>query len=193
MEIKHNIKNFYAGDSLNITISHDTFKPSMGYSCKLVLMNATDLKTEWFLNSDSEKEVFTVNKNNLDTSTITPNTYHCFVSIYNNDELFAKQYDIGLIDVKPDITTLENFDTRSPAQKRLDALYILKEKRIKDGVQSFSINGRTINLLSESDINKAIEIEKKIVAKELRLEELKNKGGTNRNKLKIRYNGMKVY
>jgi len=188
MEITHNIVNFFAGDSFTWNISHLDYKPVDGYSCKVILLNS-QTRIEYTLNGDNQLGTYSVSKTNTESDEIIPAKYKLYIVFIKNADGFVKQYDNGTLTVKENALTSSTIETRTQNQIQLDTVRDLISGRLVDGVNSFTVAGRSVTLMSMTEL---LALEKSLSSKvddELKLSDLKNKGRTNRNKLKIRYMG----
>jgi hypothetical protein len=191
MEYSSTIGDFFAGDSFSWLITHESYKPIDGYSCKVVLLNS-QTRIEYTANGDISSNTYTITKSNTDTSLLTPSKYKCYIVFIKNVDGFVKQYDNNKIEIKENALTAASIETRSEAQIQLEVVKALISGRLVDGINAFTIAGRSVTLMTMTEL---LDVEKKLsvkVEQELNLIDITNHGRTNRNKLKIRYTGISV-
>lgn len=187
MSFKINVNSFFAGDTISANIVSTDYN-SKDYKLVLIAINAKNSYSfDTVANENGSFDLSIISDISKD---LVPSNYRLFFVI-NKDE-FVKQIDGPLLEIKPNIIDSTVLDLRSEAQKRLEVIRDLLDGRLVDGVNNFSINGRSVTLMSMTDLhNLEREYEYK-VSEELKLNELKNNGRTNRNKLKIIYRGINV-
>ena len=189
MIVKTNIKNFHSGDNIEWEISSDELLSTEGVNLKIVLISSVNPKVEITCNNNVDG-TWSISKQPTETETWLLGKYSVYFVFYNSLINFAKQVSGGYVEILPNILTLDKFDFRSENQKLLDVVRERIAGRLVDTMNSFTINGRSVTLMSMSEL---LEVEKVLSARvqgELAQNDKKNKGKTNRNKLSIRYKGV---
>lgn len=189
MEIKSNISNFYAADSLAWVISEKDHLPSNNYVCRVILVNASS-NIEMIATIDGDN--FIINKTSVDTADFIPAKYKCFIVFSNSALNYVKQVDYSFIMISPDITTQTQYDYRTEAQKQLEVVNELLSGRLVDGVNAFSVNGRSVTLMTMTELMQVKSQLEDIVNNELSIIDKNATGKTNRNKLKVIYKGINL-
>lgn len=189
MVIVSNLKDFYSGDNLNLTIGSNLYKSTDDYVLRIVLLNASKPKLEYIADVNLDG-TWSIKKTSVETSLIEADKYHLFYIFSKSVDGFAKQEDGGFITVKQNIIDSVSFDSRTNNQKQLEAVREAIAGRITEGIASFSIGGRTVGLMSITDLHNEEKRLISLVNAELNLNDLRVNGKTNRNKLKIRYTGL---
>ena len=189
MEIVSNIKEFYSGDNLNWVVSSNEYSSLNDYVLKIILLNAVNPKVEFIADGQADGS-WKVIKTAIETSNIVPGKYSLFYSIHKSSDGFAKQVASGFVEIKPNITLSQNYDFRTENQKLLDVVRERIAGRITEGMNAFTINGRSVTLMTMTEL---MALEKTLIGRvetELAQSELKKNGKTNRNKLIVRYTGI---
>lgn len=187
MSFKINIKEFNAGDSVQASITSEEYK-SETYNLVLVLINA---KNSYQLDCVSGNSGWDLNLKSDITKDIEVGLYRIYYIISDNDS-FVRQIEGDKLEVKVNIIEAKIYDDRTEMQKRLATIKDLIDGRLIDGVNNFTVNGRSVTLMSITDLQKLEEEYEFKVSSELGLIDKKEKGRTNRNILRIRYKGLSV-
>lgn len=141
-----------AGDSLSFTESFASYLPDSGWSLKYVLLNQVG-KIEFESSAVNGEFSFTVSS--ADSQSWTPGNYKAIPVLTNGSQRVT--LDAVTVVVNPDPLAVESMDTRSQAQKILEALRVAYESFAKTGlVQEVSMNGRTTKFRNADDILKQI-------------------------------------
>ena len=189
MGLKTNIVDFHSGDNIEWLISSDEFLSTDGINLKIVLISSVNPKIEITCNNETDG-TWSISKQPTITDQWLLGKYSIYFVFYNSLINFAKQINGGSIEILPNILNLDKFDFRSENQKLLDVVRERIAGRLVDTMNSFTINGRSVTLMSMSEL---LEVEKVLIARvnnELAQADKKSKGKTNRNKLSIRYKGV---
>lgn len=189
MSLKSNIHNFHSGDNIEWSISSDEFLSTDGVNLKIILISSVNPKIELTCNNEPDG-TWSLSKQPSETDDYMLGKYSIYYVFYNSLINFAKQVSGGYVEILPNILTLDKFDFRSENQKLLDVVRERIAGRLVDTMNSFTINGRSVTLMSMSEL---LEVEKVLSARvqeELAQNDKKNKRKTNRNKLLIRYKGV---
>ena len=149
--IEHNIKNFFAGDSMNFIVSSDEYKSIDGFTLVVSLHHAVNQKIELLANTESDGG-FSIVKQNNETSSFQAGTYRMYFSIIKSADGFTKQFDMGTLKIGENILDTLNIETRTDNQKMLDAVRALKKGRLVDGVNAMSHNGKSLTLMTMTEI-----------------------------------------
>lgn len=189
MEITSNLKDFYSGDTLNFKVSTDEISSLDNINLKVVFMNAKNPKIEIIATNNNDGS-WSISKTASETQNYGVGKYSVFYVFYNSFIGYVKQESGGSVNINTNILNTVNYDFRSENQKMLDMVRDRIAGRLTDGMNSFTINGRSVVLMSVSEL---LTLEKDLIVKvenELAQKDKKEKGKTNRNKLSIRYKGV---
>lgn len=185
--IEHNIKNFFAGDSINFIVSADDYKSTENFTLVVTLQHAVNTRIELLANTVADGS-FSIVKQNNETSSFQHGTYRMYFSFIKSADGFTKQFDMGTLKIGQNILDTLNVETRTENQKMLDAVRELKKGRLADGVNAMSHNGKSLTLMTMTEI---LAVEKELEGKvsvELGLSDKGKFGKTNRNRLRLIYN-----
>jgi hypothetical protein len=189
MLIKSNIADFFAGDNIDFTISNDELKSTDNINLKVTFLSATLPKIEIIADNKADG-TWSIVGTATETEALGIGKYTVYYAFYNSAQNFVKQATGGSVEIKPNILTTDNYDFRTDNQKLLDVVRQRIAGRLDDTMNSFSINGRSVTLMT---ITELMTLEKDLISKvnqELADMEKATKGKTNRNKLKVRYKGI---
>lgn len=184
--IEHNIKNFFAGDSINFIVSSDDYKSTENFTLVVTLQHAVNARIELLANTVADGS-FSIVKQNNETSSFQAGTYRMYFSFIKSSQGFTKQFDMGTLKIGENILDTLNVETRTETQQRLDAVRELIKGRLVDGVNAMSHNGKSLTLMSMTELK---DYEKELEGKvsvELGLSDKVKFGKTNRNRLRLRY------
>lgn len=187
MSFKINVNEFYAGDSIQAIITSDLYE-SDKYELSLVLINA---KRSYQVDCDIKDKGWELNLSKDITKDFVDDKYRLFYIVTDSADFF-KQIEGTIVEIKPNIIDAKLYDDRTELQKRLQTIRDLIDGRLVEGINNFTINGRSVTLMSITELNKLEEEYEFKVSNELGLIDKKEKGRTNRNMLKIRYKGINV-
>ncbi len=189
MLIESNISDFFAGDNISFIISNDEIKSTDNVNLKVVFLNAVNPKIEITAINNNDG-TWGIEKQAADTAFYGIGKYTIYYVFYNSQQGFAKQQAGERIEIKPNILNTDNYDFRTDNQKLLDVVRERIAGRLTEGMNSFSINGKSVTLMTMTEL---MDLEKSLVSKveqEITEKEKADKGRTNRNKLEIRLKGL---
>lgn len=180
---KNNIEPFFAGDSINWQIDFTNFKSIDGYLLNLVFVNTKDKFT---VNSNGNTDgSFSVAIAGTVTSNYKNGKYLLFIVLTRLSDNFTKQIEYGYLEIKENILHVAELDNRTHAEKMIELINLILEGKIEDDVSSYSINGRQLNKYSFKELIELRNQYKLEVEAEKIKKDIKEKGFSNRNKLKI--------
>lgn len=185
--MEHNISDFFVGDSLSLKVVDDVYCAKDNYTLKAVLINSTANKIEILFNTDIVNNYYAVTKTNTETKTLTPGKYKLFFVFSKLSLDFVKQIEAGVVDIKSDVIESTSLDYRTDTEKKLQAIRDLIDGRLVEGTNAFSINGRSVTLMSITELLDLQRVYEQKLDRELKLTELNTKGRTNRNRLKLKW------
>lgn len=189
MLIKSTIADFFAGDNIEFSISTDELKSTDNINLKVTFLSATLPKIEIIADNVADGS-WAISQQPAETSQLGIGKYTVYYAFYNSAQGFAKQFAGSPVEIKPNILETDNYDFRTDNQKLLDVVRQRIAGRLDDTMNAFSINGRSVTLMT---ITELMSLERDLIAKvnqELADIEKSTKGRTNRNKLQVRYKGI---
>ncbi|NDV20832.1 hypothetical protein GO013_15585 [Pseudodesulfovibrio sp. JC047] len=133
-------KEITAGDSLNWTETVSAYPASDGWILNFVLVNGS-AKVEFSASADGDGYVVDVPGST--TSNWTPGRYRFQAHVEKGADRFT--VGSGTVDILPDFAGVATLDGRSHAEKVLDAIEAVIEKRATRDQESYTIKGRSLS------------------------------------------------
>lgn len=173
------LNDIRAGDSFELTVTEADYPASDGWSCRIVLTNASTVIT---INSSADGDSHAFSVTPTTSAAWTPGQYGAAFQFLATDQRVT--FDVGSITLLPDITSAT--DTRSHAEKVLAALEATLEGKATSDQQSMSINGRALVRFSPSELLSWRDKYAAIVASERRADRIRQGLGHN-GKVMVRF------
>ena len=131
-----------------------------------------DGATQTAINTTADGDTFQVNLIFALTSSTTPAVYDMIGIVTKGGDKFVV-YD-GIVEVLPNPASSSAYDPRSHARKVLDLIEAAMEGRIPNGMESYTIGGRSINKIPLKELRELYEKYKQDVEREVQIERLAN-------------------
>ena len=131
-----------------------------------------DGATQTAINTTADGDTFQVNLIFTLTSSTTPAVYDMIGIVTKGGDKFVV-YD-GIVEVLPNPASSSAYDPRSHARKVLDLIEAAMEGRIPNGMESYTIGGRSINKIPLKELRELYEKYKQDVEREVQIERLAN-------------------
>ena len=131
-----------------------------------------DGATQTAINTTADGDTFQVNLIFALTSSTTPAVYDMIGIVTKGGDKFVV-YD-GIVEVLPNPASSSAYDPRSHARKVLDLIEAAMEGRIPNGMESYTIGGRSINKIPLKELRELYERYKQDVEREVQAERLAN-------------------
>jgi hypothetical protein len=128
--------------------------------------------TETSFGSTADGDTFQVNVGATVTALFTPDVYDIVGIVTKGSEKFVV-YD-GILKVLTNPASSSAYDPRSHARRVLDLIEAAMEGRIPNGMESYTIGGRSINKIPLKELRELYEKYKQDVEREVQIERLAN-------------------
>ena len=122
--------------------------------------------------STADGDTFQVNVGAVVTAIFTPDVYDIIGIVTKGSDKFVV-YD-GIIKVLSNPASSSAYDPRSHARKVLDLIEAAMEGRIPNGMESYTIGGRSINKIPLKELRELYDRYKQDVEREVQAERLAN-------------------
>lgn len=179
----NNIENFSAGDSLSWNILFDNYKSINGYNLSMVFVN-TNTKFQFVLNNNSNGS-FDLSLVSADTSVLEAGKYLVFIVLSRVADNFTKQIEHGYLTINASMLNVASFDNRTHAEKVLESINNLLEKKTLDDVKDYEIQGRKLSKYDFFELIKIRDYYKNEVEANIAKKALAEGGVNRKNKLKV--------
>lgn len=179
----NNIENFSAGDSLSWNILFDNYKSINGYNLSMVFVN-TNTKFQFVLNNNSNGS-FDLSLVSADTSVLEAGKYLVFIVLSRLADNFTKQIEHGYLTINASMLNVASFDNRTHAEKVLESINNLLEKKTLDDVKDYEIQGRKLSKYDFFELIKIRDYYKNEVEANIAKKAIAEGGVNRKNKLKV--------
>ncbi len=161
-------KEITAGDSLNWTETVSAYPASDGWTLKFVLVNGS-AKIEFSTSADGDDHAVALPATT--TTQWSPGRYRYQAFVEKGEDRYT--VGTGTVDVLPDFTSAATLDGRTHAEKVLESIEAVIEKRATKDQESYTIKGRSLARTPLPDLIALRDKYKADVAAEKRAEKLR--------------------